>query len=249
MNLILFEASEVGPDGTATVAGARAHHIAQVLKASRGQAIRIGLVDGPTGEGEVIAVDTHSVSVKCRWASTPPSIPRIDLLLALPRPKVMQRLWAQLAAIGVGHIIITNAARVERQYFDTHVLDAGSFRPRLIEGLQQARDTRVPQVSVHRQFRALVEDDLDELAPDATRVVADPFANATPGDIQPLTRRMVVAVGPEGGWNQFELDLLRNRGFQGVTFGERTLRSDTACVVILSRMHEVLSGSKMDSRK
>ena len=75
----------------------------------------------------------------------------------------MRRLWAQIAALGVGRIILTNAERVERNYFDTHLLAAEQYRPLLIEGLQQARDTRLPLVSVHRQFKILVEDDLDGL--------------------------------------------------------------------------------------
>ena len=93
---------------------------------------------------------------------TPPR-PAIDLLLAAPRPKVMRRLWAQIAALGVGQIILTNAEKVERNYFDTHMLAPDTYRPLLIEGLQQARDTRLPSVSIHRRFRVLIEDELDRL--------------------------------------------------------------------------------------
>ena len=97
-------------------------------------------------------------------AGETPSRPPVDLLLALPRPKVLRRLWAQIAALGVGRIILTNAARVERNYFDTHVLSAACYQPLLIEGLQQARDTRLPAVTVHRQFKVLLEDELDSLS-------------------------------------------------------------------------------------
>ncbi len=96
-------------------------------------------------------------------------MPAVDVLLALPRPKVLRRLWAQLAALGVGRIMLTNASRVERNYFDTHVLEAATYRPLLIEGLQQARDTRLPVVSVHRRFRILIEADLSALSDASTR--------------------------------------------------------------------------------
>ena len=66
-------------------------------------------------------------------------------------------------ALGVGRIVLTNAERVERHYFDSHILSEASFRPLLVEGLQQARDTRLPAVSIHRQFKVLVEDHLDTL--------------------------------------------------------------------------------------
>src|SRR4029078_8721247 len=112
--------------------------------------------------------------LRCALEPDAPARPRVDLLLAMPRPKVMKRLWAQLAALGVGQIILTNAERVERNYFDTHVLAAESYRPLLVEGLQAARDTRLPAVSIHRQLKVLVEDRLDGLLAGGLRLLADP---------------------------------------------------------------------------
>jgi RsmE family RNA methyltransferase len=189
--------------------------------------------------------------VECTFEDGLPPRPPVDLLLALPRPKVMRRLWAQLAALGVGRILLTNAEKVERNYFDTHVLDPATYRPLLIEGLQQARDTRVPEVSIHRQLKVLVEDHLDAIAGEAGRLVAHPGEGAAAmADAvarqprEPLGsaqhRRWLLAVGPEGGWNEFELDLLRTRGFQQVGMGQRTLRADTACVALLSLLHDAL---------
>jgi RsmE family RNA methyltransferase len=170
-------------------------------------------------------------------------MPRIDVLLALPRPKVMRRLWAQLAAIGVGQVIITNAERVERDYFDAHVLTPENYGPLIIEGLQQARDTRRPGVSVHKRFKVLIEDDLDRLFPAGLRLVADPRADASPFDVlrdtDPSTR-VLVAIGPEGGWNAFELSLLERHGCRPIGMGPRTLRSDTACIALLSIVHGAL---------
>jgi RsmE family RNA methyltransferase len=152
----------------------------------------------------------------------------------------MRRLWAQLAAIGVGRVILTNAERVERNYFDTHVLEPEVYRPLLIDGLQQARDTRIPVVSVHRRFRVLIEDELPLMADDAQRVVADPSGTIRVSDVvQPAAAcRVLLAVGPEGGWNRFELDLLHHHGFITVGMGPRTLRTDTACIALLTLVHE-----------
>ena len=115
-------------------------------------------LDGPRGVGTVQSISDDEIELRCCFEATIPSRPRIDVLLALPRPKVLRRLWAQFAALGVGQIILTNAERVERHYFDTHVLTSDCYRPLLVEGLQQARDTRLPIVSIHRRFKVLVED-------------------------------------------------------------------------------------------
>lgn len=240
MNLILCEPDEIGPDGLVTLTGARATHLREVLRVVRGGVVRIGVVDGPKGRGEVLAIDDGTATVRADLDQDTPPPPPIDLLLAVPRPKVLRRLWAQIAALGVGRIILTNAWKVERQYFDAHVLEPAIYRPLLVEGLQQAGDTRLPRVSIHRQFRVLVEDELGPPGDDEMRLLAHPggersllaMASASAG------QRVLLAVGPEGGWNAFELDLLARHGFVTVGLGSRTLRTDTACVALLAMLSE-----------
>src|SRR5678816_3782369 len=165
MNLILLEEGDRIDVSSVTLADARGTHLLKVLHVTRGQTVRVGWIDGPLGTGTVESVSDGRVTMRCVFEADASPRPRVDVLLALPRPKVLRRLWAQFAALGVGQVILTNASRVERDYFDTHVLTEACYRPLLIEGLQQARDTRLPQVSVHRQFKILVEDRLDVLFP------------------------------------------------------------------------------------
>jgi RsmE family RNA methyltransferase len=240
VNLIIVEPGEVDGAGTVTLSAARADHLRHVLRVAPGHAVRVGLLDGPLGSATVTAVCTDTITLRCAFGPEPLPRPRIDLLLAIPRPKVMRRLWAQIAALGVGRIILTNAEKVERHYFDTHILAPETYRPLLIEGLQQARDTRLPVVSVHRRLKVLIEDELDGLFPRGLRVVADPGAARPLGEVMRSSRdeRVLLAIGPEGGWNAFELALLEARGFQPAGMGPRTLRTDTACVALLALAHE-----------
>lgn len=239
MNLILLDSNEVADDGVVCLREGRAAHLLGVLKVAPGHEVRVGVIDGARGIGTVTSVSDHAVELRCAFEDTIPPRPAVDLLLALPRPKVMRRLWAQLAALGVGQIIVTNAARVERDFFDAHVLTPECYRPLLIEGLQQARDTRLPVVSVHRQFKVLVEDNLDRLFPAGQRLVAHPGCATSMTDARQNRgdERILLAVGPEGGWNEFELRLLAAHGFQSVGMGPRTLRSDTACLALLTLAH------------
>lgn len=244
MNLVLIEADEIDEAGNARLSGARATHLLNVLRVAHGHDVRIGIVDGPTGVGTVASIgDDGAVELRCTLEADVPPRPVIDLLLAVPRPKVMRRLWAQIAALGVGRIILTNAEKVERNYFDTHILAPETYRPLLIEGLQQARDTRLPTVSIHRQFRVLIEDDLDGLFSSGLRIVADPSAARPLSDAVRASgeERVLLAIGPEGGWNTFELGLLAAHGFQRVGMGPRTLRTDTACVALLALGHQAIS--------
>ena len=243
MNLILLRSDEIDRNGDVRLTDVRGAHIATVLKGVPGQQVRIGVLDGPFGSGTVIAVEPGVVSMRCEFETAVPPRPRLDLLLALPRPKVLRRLWSQVAALGVGQVILSNAARVQRDYFGAHTVDATVFTPLLIEGLQQARDTRLPKVSIHRRLKVLVEDDLDALFPDGVRVVAQPGHDDTLSRVleDAGPSRALVAVGPEGGWTAFELDLLARHGFRAVGMGPRTLRSDTATIALLTLAHHALA--------
>jgi 16S rRNA (uracil1498-N3)-methyltransferase len=248
VNLILFEAGEVRDDGTVTlgdVRDVRAAHVRQVLRVQAGDDVRVGLIDGPIGQATIVAIDGERVELRCQFDAAVPPRPAVDLLLALPRPKVLRRLWAQLAALGVGQIVLTNALRVERDYFDAHVLQEAVYRPLLIEGLQQARDTRLPRVLIRKQFKPFVEDDLSRVFEPGARLVAHPGVERSMADIvhEQRSSRALLAIGPEGGWNDFELDLLRAHDFHTVSMGARVLRADTACIALLALLHDALRPS------
>ena len=85
---------------------------------------------------------------------------------------------------------------------------------------------------------------MDGLFADGIRVVADAGASGPiPSALRPSDARVLLAVGPEGGWNAFELDLLQAHGFTPVSMGPRTLRSDTACIALLTLAHAAMNGA------
>jgi 16S rRNA (uracil1498-N3)-methyltransferase len=241
MNLILLEPEDVHEDGLAILSGERAKHIHKVLKASVGTTLRIGLLNGPLGKATVLTADQYKVCLQCAFEGEVPPKPRVDLLLAMPRPKVMKRLWAQIAALGVGRIVLVNAEKVERFYFDTHVLDSDFYRARLIEGLQQARCTHLPEVFIRKHFKPFVEDELNEMFPDQLKLLADPSGKERMSNFPMDSKRVLLTIGPEGGWTPYELKLLQEHGFHLFGLGTRVLRTDTACVGLLSMLTESLS--------
>jgi len=173
----------------------------------------------------VLRLDERELVIRASLTEAPPARPGIDLLLALPRPKALRRILPSAASLGVDRIVLVNAARVEKSYFDSAVLAPEAMRELLILGLEQARDTRLPDLLVRKRFRPFVEDELDSLWPGAARFVAHPAAEAAASG---GPERAVVAIGPEGGWVPFEIELLRARGFTPFTLGPRPLRVEVA---------------------
>lgn len=239
MNRILFQSHEL-TDGQVLLSDHRADHIRQVLKLEKGQAVRIGVVNGPKGQGVVEDVTAKKVHLRVELDADVPPRPRVNLVLALPRPKVMKRLWAPLASLGVDQIILINAAKVEKTYWSTHTLNEEFYQPLLIEGLQQCGDTHLPRVRCVRAFRPFVEDELPTLSEGCNQLLA--YEGAAPGlsALAPLPQAPTwVTIGPEGGWNAFEVERLKQIGFRPFSLGDRILRSDIACIAALALVHGV----------
>ncbi len=243
MNLIIIKPAEL--QGTrAIIGGSRARHIREVLGSEAGHEIRVGLLNGPVGRGTIRTLTDACVEIECVLDGPVPRVPQVSLILALPRPRVMKKLWSELSSLGVGHIILTNANRVERMYFDTHILQPEHYEEWIIDGLQQARDTRTPPVKICRKLTWVLQDLLPEYFSSHLRLFADPGAPATvrsqilsAPDAEP---HVVLAVGPEGGWNDHEREAFAAHGFQFIGLGERTLRTDIACISLLALAHAAL---------
>ena len=255
MNRILFEASELAADGRATFGGVRAEHVRTILHGEVGQPLKTGVVDGPVGTGVIERIDGETVTVRCVHdrESLPPWI---DLILAPPRPRVMKRLLPQLAAMGVGRIVLVGAAKVEKAFWGAQLLKEEIYRPLLVDGLMQAGTTVLPTIQLERGFGRWLEGGTfeEQFAGQMERIVAHPGTqdkdpktvyqcnrnfSLTVGKFVPESRespRPLLAIGPEGGWTDDEVARLEAHGFRRMSLGPRILRTDTATIALLARL-------------
>jgi 16S rRNA (uracil1498-N3)-methyltransferase len=244
MNLILISADEV-KDGVATLHDRRARHLHKVLRVHPGDSLRIGLINGLIGRGLVREISRERAVLEIRAADRPPSPSRLELILALPRPIMLNRVLSQVASMGIKMIHLINANRVEKSFFSASALQPYALAERLRLGLEQAVDTIMPQVTVHPRFRPFVEDRLPALLGDgATGLIAHP------GDGARLAERLtqhtpigpvLLAIGPEGGWVDFELAMFESQGFRQFTLGPRILRVDTAVPALIAQAELLLA--------
>ncbi len=242
MNLILLDKEEPEADSIA-LDKRQSDHVINVLKSSTGDNLRVGVINGRAGEAEILSVNNGVVTIARPLLNKEPPRPWFDIIIAVPRPKVLHRLWAPLASLGVRKIVLCRASKVEKCYFDTHRLKPESYLPLLREGLEQSSATAMPEVIIERAFKPFIEDKLGEYFPGADKFVAHPRLDSMqkqvcgyPQNPKPGTPLPVVAIGPEGGWTEYELNLLINAGFIPLTLGDRALRTDIAVTAIIGAL-------------
>jgi len=155
MNVVLVNKNEVMND-TVVLTDHRAKHIVKVLQAEEGDSIRVGMVHGKLGSGKILGITKKYpfvVELSVYFVSDPPEKSPVDLLLALPRPIMLRRIFSQATALGVGRLHIINANRVEKSFWNSGILEEKEYLTHLLHGLEQAVDTIPPTVVYHKRFK------------------------------------------------------------------------------------------------
>ena len=231
MNLILLEPQELIADEV-ILKDRRARHVREVIRPGVGDSLRVGVVNGPEGEGTVAALDP--LRLRVRLGGPGPRVPSVDLVLAVPRPKVLGRVLQALGTLGVRRLDLVNAWRVEKSYFSSPRLREEALREALVIGAEQGATTWVPEVRVHPRLMAYLEHPPTD---PVLRLIAHPRAATLLETAVPRGRTpCLVAVGPEGGWIPREVETFERQGFTPVRLGEAVLRVEQAVTVLLGQL-------------
>lgn len=237
LNLLLLTEADLVSPTEATLTGRRLEHAREVLRAQAGETLRVGLRDGKLGTAEVLEISQERLRLSLALSDAPPPRAGISLLLAIPRPKQLKRIIPAVASLGVDTLVLVNAARVEKSYFDSRVLNDEFLDGLIVQGLEQAKDTVSPRVLIRERFKPFVEDELAVTFPNARKLLPHPPASRTLAELAHSDTRsnVVLAIGPEGGWVPFEAELLEKHGFEPFTLGPRILRTEAAVPLLIGQ--------------
>ncbi len=235
MNLLLLFPQNMLSEDQATVSGRQLEHMHATLNAKEGDQLTVGLENGAMGKACITQLNKKEAILQIDWNETPlpPSLP-LNLIVALPRPKMLKRIIQSCTALGVKQIYFINAWKVEKSYWQSPWLKDEKIRDNCILGLEQAKDTRMPAVHLRNRFKPFVEDELPAIAEDSHKLIAHPgVPHACPVG---LNRKCTLAIGPEGGFTPYEVGKFQECGFEAVHLGPRILRVETAVTALLARL-------------
>jgi RsmE family RNA methyltransferase len=232
VNLILFAPGET----TAPLSrkDPRARHLLRVLARREGETFDAGLLDGPRGKGTVVAIGDDTLTLSFTWDPPPPPLPGVILLIGLPRPQTARDILRDATTLGATSLHFIRTSRSDPNYAASSLWSSGEWRRHTIAGAEQAFDTRLPEVTwTHTLAEALAR-----LPSVADRRALDLYEATEPLRPGPTARDrlpLVLALGPERGWDQDDRAALRAAGFTLVHLGPRVLRTETAVVAALAR--------------
>jgi 16S rRNA (uracil1498-N3)-methyltransferase len=223
---------------TAVMEGEAAHHLGRVLRAQAGQLYELS--DGERvwlGRIESVGRDRVQFALVEELPVFHPSVD-VKLLLAVVKFDAFEWALEKATELGVSTIVPLAAERSEKALLTAAAKRAERWKKILLEASQQSRRVRVPRLQNLRLIDDALSDDTDGArlclserpeAPSLKRVISDVKAQSA-----------TLAIGPEGGWTDRELEVARQNGFREVSLGRLILRTETAVIAAMASLHYAL---------
>lgn len=234
MNLIVFSKQDLSSNNTLVLSDDRFTHIVNTHNAKSGDTVRVGELNGKMGQGIITKLSEDSVEIDFTLDQEPPKKLPLTVVLALPRPKMIRRILRSAAELGIQRLYIINSYKVEKSYWSSPLICEDKVQSYLLEGLQQAKDTVLPEVQFNKRFKPFVEDELPDIIEGTTALVAHPgIGSSCPHG---LDKSITLAIGPEGGFIDYEVEKLVEAGCEPIHLGKRILKVENALTALVSKL-------------
>jgi 16S rRNA (uracil1498-N3)-methyltransferase len=238
-----FYASLQEIDGeTITLLAEEAHHLVHVLRMKTGDEAFV--FDGLGGEYRCRVRSTLGrveLQIIDRLADQTESPLELTLAQALVKGDKFDLIVQKATELGV-----TRVVPLATDHTDVRLSSEGAskrlerWRRISLEALKQCGRRRLVEMTTPQTVGQLLE--ANTAAGSALLVFSEkgglPLRDAISA-IGP-TRSVFAVVGPEGGWSEAELLLMRQRGARAVTLGPRVLRTETAAIVVIAILQHLL---------
>ncbi len=162
----------------------------------------------------------------------------VTLICALPKGNNFDDLVRACTELGVTEII---PALSDRTLLQPSPQKLQRWRKIAQEAAEQSERSFVPTIDEPQALTAI----FDRIPAEARKYICEARGEhphlLTCLQSTPITESIILAIGPEGGWTDSELDRALKSGFQPVSLGRRILRTITAPIVALSIVAAIAS--------
>ncbi len=238
MNIIILTKKDRTEKNIYKVSDYRFVHIKNILKSESGDILEVGLLNGPTGTAKIIDINETEVLLEISGLKTKlETKPKVDIICALPRPQTLKKVLNTCATMGVDNLYLIRSEKVEKSYFHSPLLKEENYTKYLIEGLSQGKRTDLPNVTVYTKFKGFFNSEFEETFNNTLCLIAHPDASNYIDTLSlNIKKKIALAIGPEGGWNDFELNFMIEKGFRKFKLSKNILRVENAVLASLSQI-------------
>ena len=228
----------VEKDRIPNITGSDIHHIKDVLRMKIGDQLELLDGTGKIYEAKISELKKDKIICEILSAHIEESEPKIKVTLAqcLSKSKKMELIIQKCTELGIDQIIPTLSER-------TIARREKSERWRTIarEAAEQSGRSTIPAISPLTKFKEVlkIKNQFDlALIPwelEKENTLKNILTTSRPKDWK--TGRLLILIGPEGGFSAKEVELAKSAGFIPLSLGPRILRAETAGMALLSMIN------------
>jgi 16S rRNA (uracil1498-N3)-methyltransferase len=224
-------ADEYSPQ-TAALIGANAAHLARTLRARVGQEFDVACGDRVC-RATVSSVGDERVEFALGdEVSSASTVVAITMVLAVFKFDRMEWAIEKCTELNVTSIVPVIARRTEKHLAQAAAKRVERWRRIAHEAAQQSRRLAAPEIADPVKLAEATQCDAE-----LRIVLAENERGATLGEVlrsRDSAGSVALAVGPEGGWSDEELQSLAGAGWVSASLGETILRAETAAIAALA---------------
>jgi 16S rRNA (uracil1498-N3)-methyltransferase len=245
-------------DATAALHGDQAQHLSRVLRAQPGMEFDV-IAGGRAWLARIASIERDSVHFTLlHELETAPALP-VTLFLSVFKFDRMEWAIEKAVELGCGRIVPILAERTEKHLAQAAAKRAERWRRLALEAAKQSRRSDLPEIGEPTRIAAILATDQPADGQEQSGVEGDRMSRplrillSETEEDQPLLRilqrnandaapaRIVLAVGPEGGWTAAEIALFISVGWHSASLGPRILRVETAVIAALAVVNASVS--------
>ena len=226
------------PGVSVRLQGDEARHAASVSRLAVGEDILVGDGVGTLATARATAVGPKEVLLEVSATTThPPSTPEVWLVQALAKGDRDELAIQTCTELGVDRIIPWQASRsISRWKGDKLTTGVARWHKIATEASKQSLRAWIPPVE-----QAMTTQDIADLGADHQLLLLDPDAlDALSAYIPQREKNLLVIVGPEGGVEQAERELLLSSGAIDLKLGQTVLRTSSAGPAALAVLNSAM---------
>jgi 16S rRNA (uracil1498-N3)-methyltransferase len=234
-----FVANENIRENIAKILGDDVKHIYKVLRLKEGDKVSVNNCLGTEYLGVIQSVDKKEVNIRLveELPINNESPININLYQGLPKSAKMDLIVQKATELGIGNItpIVTERVVVRSEIGEFNKTER--WRRIAVEACKQCKRSLIPSINKPIEFQQFIDE-----AKEFDLIIV-PYENEEGYGVKQLARelnmqikKVAIIVGPEGGFEEFEINSLRQIGAKIVTLGPRILRTETAgfvCAALL----------------
>ncbi|MEX0610100.1 MAG: RsmE family RNA methyltransferase [Balneolaceae bacterium] len=228
MNIFFVESNRVTGD-IFELKGQEAQHAAKVLRLRNGDEIHATDGEGKRYTGIVTSINKDSVTASIKEKKEVPES-KPHLILAMGIIKKRDRLEFALekaVELGASEIVLFNSDHTEKTNVRVDRLETIAM-----SAMKQSLRSWLPKVLLHKSLEDVLKSYPEFEVLMAHEKISEDLNSESS---KTLKDNMLLLVGPEGGFSDREVELVKQNGGELVSLGEYRLRAETAAVAFLSR--------------